>query len=210
MKIVAPTVTEETAAGFHDQVAQLATFAQRLHLDFSDGVFSPVKMMNLIQAQWPDTLEIDLHLMYQNPLEHLETVISLQPNTAIIHAEADGDLSHFLSECARFDIVPGLALLPETNPQSVSDLISLSGYVLIFAGKLGYQGGQLDASQISKIAEIKRINNHTVIGWDGGITAETIQQLSHAGVEVFNVGKSIHAANNPAAAHQELERLIEA
>ena len=97
MADVCPTITVSNAAQYRAQMATVVPFAPRIHIDLADGAFAPTKLINPGQLFWPQDKTIDVHLMYQRPLEQLETLISLQPSLVVIHAEAQGDLLGMLA-----------------------------------------------------------------------------------------------------------------
>jgi ribulose-phosphate 3-epimerase len=202
--MIAPCVTAENAAEFRAQMAKVAPFASRLHIDISDGQFSPVKLVNPIQTYWPDNILADLHLMVRNPSEHIETLISLNPNLVIVQAEAQGDLLGMIRQLKSMRIKTGVALLQQTNPDQAKELISDCDHVLIFSGDLGHFGGSADLSLLKKVAQIKAINPNVEIGWDGGASKENVGQLTSGGVDVINVGGAIQNADDPAEVYKAL------
>lgn len=202
--MIVPTVTAATAAEYREQLARVAPFIRRVHLDFSDGQFSPVKLINVAHAYWPAEIAADLHLMYRNPSEHLETVISLNPNLVIVHAEAQGNLLGMLRQLKAVRIKTGVAILQPTQPEAVRDLILDCDHVLIFSGNLGHFGGTADLSLLKKVAQIKSINPNAEIAWDGGINLQNVPQLVAGGVDVLNVGGAIQKADDPAEAYKAL------
>ena len=206
MRTIAPCVTAPDAHAYREQMARIAPFAKRVHVDFSDGVLAPVKLINPIQAYWPEGIQADLHLMLKNPAEHLETVISLQPNMVILHAEADGDLLGMVRQLKATNIKSGIALLQSTDPETVHNIIADVDHVLIFSGDLGHFGGTADLTLLKKIGQIRAINANVEIGWDGGVNAENIAQLALGGVEVFNAGGYIQQAPEPQEAYATLEK----
>jgi ribulose-phosphate 3-epimerase len=149
---------------------------------------------------------VDLHLMFQQPTKWTEMLVSLNPNLVIFHAEAEGDLLAFAEHLRKFGIKVGVALLPETTVESARELIEISDHVLIFAGKLGAQGGEADLSQLSKVKQIYQVSPDIEIGWDGGVMVENIAEIASVGVDVINVGSAISKAKNPEVAFKDLTK----
>lgn len=204
MSVVVPTVTAVDAQQYREQMARIAPFAARIHIDFCDGEFAPVRLINPIQAYWPDGAIADLHLMFKRPLEQIETVISLKPDLVIIHAEAEGDLLGMLRELKAMGIKTGVALLQASEPSVYQALIAESDHVLIFSGDLGHFGGTADLRLLSKVGHIRAINASAEIGWDGGISLDNAAQLQFGGVEVLDIGGAIHKAPDPKDAYATL------
>ena len=207
MSIVVPSVTAPDAVAYREQMARVALFAKRVHIDCSDGLFAPVRLINPAQVYWPEGLTADIHLMYQQPASQLETVISLQPELVIIQAEAQGDLMAFIRELKARMIKVGVALLQPTEPQQAHDLIAEADHVLIFSGTLGKFGGVADKELLKKVSKIRAINTNVEIGWDGGVTTGNAADLVFGGVDVLIAGGAIHKAPDPAEAYKEMSNL---
>jgi ribulose-phosphate 3-epimerase len=209
MPIITPSITAPDANAYRQQMATVAPFASRIHIDFSDGEFAPIKLVNVIQAYWPESLQADLHLMYKNPTAQLETVVSLKPQMVIVHAEAEDDVLGMILQLRALGIKAGVALLQQTAPHTAQRLIAQADHVLIFSGTLGKYGGAADLTLLKKVAEIRAINPIAEIGWDGGVTPDNIAQLVFGGVEVAVSGGAIQNAPDPAAAYTQLMELAE-
>lgn len=211
MSIIVPTITATNAQQYREQMARIAPFAQRVHIDFSDGQFAPVKLINPVQAYWPEGLIADFHFMFTEPTLHVETAISLRPDLVIIQAEASGDLIGMMRELRAVNIKTGVAFLQQTDPSQYAQLIAEADHVLIFSGNLGHQGGSYaDLKLLAKVRQIKAINSTAEIGWDGGINNENVAQLISGGVEVLNAGGAIHQSPDPKAAFQALQAASQA
>ncbi len=205
--IICPTITEKSLPDYNKYLEILEEFATRVHIDFADGEFAPTKLLNVIEAHWPTHIHADFHLMMRDPLKEIETVISQHPGLVILHAESE-NVSDMIDELNSLRIKTGIALLPDTSVESAGPLIEKTEHILIFAGHLGYQGGEADLSQLEKIAEIRRIKPEIEIGWDGGVNEKNIERLADAGIDVINVGGYIRNATDPKSAHAKLEKLL--
>ncbi|HET9411866.1 MAG TPA: hypothetical protein VFO38_03400 [Candidatus Saccharimonadales bacterium] len=207
MAQIVPCVTAADAHAYREQMARVAPFAKRVHIDFSDGQFSPVKMINPVQAYWPEGIVADLHLMLKDPTVHLETVVSLNPQLVIVHAESQGNLTSMILQLRALGIRTGVALLQQTPPQAAHQIIAEADHVLIFSGDLGHFGGMADLDLLKKVAQIKAINPTAEIGWDGGVNADNAAQLALGGIDVLNAGGFIQRAEDPKAAFNQLKEL---
>lgn len=207
---IAPTVTATNAQEYREQMARIAPFAKRVHIDFSEGQFAPVRLVDPIQAYWPDGMTVDFHFMFTNPLQYVETAISLNPDLVIIQAEAQGDLLSMLRQLRAVNIKTGVAFLAQTNPDDHRELVAEVDHALIFSGNLGHQGGSFaDLRLLTKVRQIRAINATAEIGWDGGVNVENVPQLVAGGVEVLDVGGAIHSAANPREAFDALAKAVQ-
>ncbi len=209
MAVICPTVLAENPHQYREQIERVAPFATRIHLDFADGKFTDVKTPSLDQTWWPHTMQADLHIMYRNPSEYLDAIIPLNPHMVIIHAEAEGDSVAFADALHQAGIQVGMALLPETPVESIRAATGWLDHVLIFSGHLGHFGGTAKLDLLSKAKEVKALKRDLTIGWDGGINADNIVKLVDGGVDVLNVGSYIQRAEDPLAAYQELQKLLQ-
>ncbi len=206
--MICPTVMGASSKEYREAIERIAEFAERIHIDFADGVFAPTKLEPIEDAWWPLGLIVDFHIMYQKPLEHLETVIVHQPDLAIVHAEADGAWE-FLQELEGLGIRRGVALLKDTPAGVIKDHLDDIDHVLVFSGDLGYYGGKADFGLLKKVEELMIMKPTLEIGWDGGINEQTARTLAEGGVNVLNVGGAIQKAADPESAYETLVRAAE-
>lgn len=216
MTQIVPTITAFTPEEYASQMKILSEFAERIHIDVTDGDFAPSQTVNLNQIYWDKgemLNQIDLHLMVQRPIEWLDQLVSLSPDLVILHVESDDayqDLPRIFEHLHKFDIKVGVALLPDTDVSSARQIIELSDHVLIFGGHLGYQGGTADLKQLDKVASICNINSNVEIAWDGGASLENIQQVIRAGINIVNVGSAIIKSNDPEESYIKLVKSAKA
>lgn len=189
---------------YKQQIDSVRNFAERIHIDISDGDFAPSFTVNPVDLWWPEEWTVDIHAMVQHPEEHLATLIQLKPNLVIFHAEAQGDLPAVLATLKQYNIKAGIALLRSTVPKSVTPLIEQVDHVMIFTGELGSFGGTASLMQLEKVRLVKRINPNAEIGWDGGVNIDNAYTLTQGGANVLNVGGAIQKANEPGVAYQQL------
>lgn len=208
MAIVAPTILTETLDEYKASVDRLTPFAKRVHIDISDGEFSPSFLLSEGQLYWPKEWEVDIHAMVMRPSEHVAQLITLKPNLIIFHAEIQEDRAALINQIKAAGIKAGVALLKTTVPSTVADVIKLADHVLIFSGDLGKNGGTASLMQLEKVRLVKTINPAAEIGWDGGVNLENAYTLAQGSVNVLNVGSAITTAADPAEAYAALEKEI--
>lgn len=205
---ICPTVTAADPADFRKQMAQAARLSRRIHLDVADGQLAPRQLLPLADSWWPGGCRVDIHVMYQRPADHLETLLALKPQLVIVHAEADGDFVWLSNQLRSHGIEAGVALLPVTPTKQIASGLDYIDHVLIFSGNLGYQGGsQADLTLLNKVAELKKLKPQLEIGWDGGVNDQNLRALIDGGVDVVNVGGYLQQADNLMAAWQSLYRI---
>ena len=201
---IVPTVLSDNKQDYRTQIERINVFTRRVQIDVTDGVFAPSPTLDITSIWWPKNWAADLHLMVMRPSEYLDTVLKLAPSLCILHAESEENLLPLFDKLKSANIKTGVALLPSTYPGDVKAYIDVVDHVLIFAGKLGEQGGQADLMQMEKIPLVRNLKSELEIGWDGGANLSNIRALAHADLDVINVGSALSQAQNPAQAFQEL------
>jgi len=208
MAVVVPCVTVSTPEDYKASLERVHTFAQRVHIDISDGVFAPNKLISPEQIWWPEGWVVDVHVMAEQPSLLLPQLLAIKPAMITLHAEAKEDILPLLQQIKQVGIRAGVSLMRPTVPSEVAGLIEAAEHVMIFSGTLGQYGGTASLMQLEKIRLIKNINNGVEIGWDGGISLENAFSLAQGGVEVFNVGGAIQKAADPKVAYEALVKEV--
>lgn len=204
MITICPTITAFSAAEYAHQINQVKGFAKRIHIDLMDGIFAPTKSPDLKNVWWPPELEVDIHLMYQDPMSVLPELIRHKPRMVIIHNEAQVHHMLFAAELHKADIEVGLAILQDTPVEHMHQVMHSFDQILVFSGNLGHHGGTADMNLLHKVSYVQRHYPGVEIAWDGGINDENCLELAKAGVSVLNVGGYIQGATDPAAAYAKL------
>ncbi|MCA9324308.1 hypothetical protein KC992_04385, partial [Candidatus Saccharibacteria bacterium] len=105
----------------------------------------------------------------------------------------------------------GVALLHETSVAELQELEidDLFDHILVFGGKLGFQGGEADLSILKKVKKLREVYPDVEIGWDGGVNEDNASEIVSAGVDVLNVGGYLHKAEDPKKAYDSLVTLLQ-
>lgn len=208
MPIVCPTILARDAHEFQTQINKIASFASRIQIDLTDGVFAPLPTVALEQVWCPEGIEIDFHLMFKNPQAHLKEAIQIKPHMIIVHAEADGNFVKLAESVHKANIKIGVALLPKTSTHVIKPSLALIDHVLIFSGDLGKFGGVANFELLKKVKQLKEWNDDLEFGWDGGVNDTNVKQLAMGGIDVLNVGGYIQNAPEPKSNFNKLTSLI--
>lgn len=197
MTVIAPCITVETPEAYQQSLDRLTPFAERVHIDVSDGEFAPTFLLGVDQLAWPAEWKVDVHAMVMRPSEYVPALIQRKPHLIVLHAEAGEDLTPHIQQIKQAGIKAGIALLKTTVPKTVAHLISAVDHVLIFSGTLGHYGGTASMMQLEKVRLVQAINPNVEIGWDGGASVENAYSLAQGGINVINVGGAIASSTDP-------------
>ncbi|MBR3131224.1 hypothetical protein IKG31_01485 [Candidatus Saccharibacteria bacterium] len=205
MSIIAPTILTNDRNLYARQYEVYSKFAKRIQVDICDGVFSPALTIDESNAlRQPDWASLDLHMMVMNPSQHIATILKVKPSLCIFHAETNENLLPIFQTLKQAGISAGVAILKQTYPGSIAPYIEAADHVLIFAGRLGQQGGEADMIQYEKVPIIRSIKSEVEIGWDGGVNMQTARTLAHCGIDVLNVGAALATSQDPAKTFADL------
>lgn len=208
MPIVCPTVLSDSIDDYNAQLNRVSGFAKRIHLDMADGVFAPSKTIDIRDMWRPDNIDVNLHVMYQEPHKYLDDMLALKPKVIIVHGECSSDLRALANDIHQAGVQFGLALLADTPVETIKPYLDITDHVLLFAGTLGSHGGVARMDTLVKAKELKDLKPSLEIGWDGGVKAENAATLVAGGVDVLNAGGAIQHAEDPKAAYEKLQSLI--
>lgn len=208
MSVLAPAILADNPTAYKQQVDRVTGFAERVHIDLTDGEFAPTFTIGVSDLWAPEGWTVDIHVMAHNLDEYVPKLVALRPNMIIVHAEARGDAAAALTQIKQAGIRAGIALLRPTVPATVAPLIQQADHALIFSGELGRFGGTASLMQLEKIRLIKNINPNIEIGWDGGVMIDNAYSLVQGGVDVLNVGGAIQKAGDPQAVFSKLQQEI--
>lgn len=206
--VIVPTALAATPDEYKAHLERIHTFANRVHVDLSDGSFAPTSTIGPDQVWWPQGWQIDIHAMVADPFTYVDQLLPLKPGMILFHAEAQGDLLAVVQKIKAAGVKAGVVLMRSTVPADVSQLIEAVDHVMIFSGDLGKYGGVASMMQLEKVRLIRTINAGVEIGWDGGATTENAFSLAQGGVDVLYVGGAIQKAEDPETAYATLVKEV--
>lgn len=194
-----------TAEEYALRLKRIEKFVRRLHVDISDGVFTPTKTIDLAQAYDVNDVPTDLHLMVSHPGQLVEMVISAGPALVICPAEAAANWPELFGQWRELGIKVGLALRAETPVSKIKSVLPDLDHVLVFTGDhMGFNHSHFDVGTLAKVKEIKAINPKVEVGVDGGINVSHAREATKAGADVIVSGGFVVDAKDPKAAFAEL------
>jgi ribulose-phosphate 3-epimerase len=208
MAKVVPTVLAATPVEYATMLARAESLSARVHVDISDGRFTPGQTINLVQVHASESTQLDLHLMAEDPAVELETALSHHPHLIIYHFESTAELPSLMKQTKELGVQVGVALLPQTLVEQAAEVIKVSDHVLIFTGHLGYNGGEFQADQLAKVSQIRALKADIEISVDGGVNDQNAPQIAAAGVDVLYAGGYLQDADDPEQAYEALNLAI--
>ena len=167
------------------------------HIDIMDGQFVPNFGMGLQDLEFirkSTKKPIDVHLMVNNPNNHINLFANIGVDIIYIHPEADMHPARTLQKIKQKNIKAGIALNPGTSIESIKPLLNIVDYVMIMTVNPGFAGQKYLNYVYYKIDELVEMSfksrfNYDVLV-DGAISPERIDNLSTKGVKGFVLGTS--------------------
>jgi ribulose-phosphate 3-epimerase len=212
-KLIAASILSADPLKLAAEVAELERSGiDMLHIDIMDGHFVPNLTFgsNIVKAlKQITTIPLDVHLMVQNPENHITSFIEAGADFLTVHLEAVQHLDKTLNKIKEQGAKAGVALLPSTLPNSIDYVLDIVDLVLVMTVNPGFSGQKFIANQLDKIRILSgKINAHTLLSVDGGINDQTIKQVSNMGANLFVSGSYIYQNNSIYSNLQQLKSII--
>ncbi|MEI6690538.1 MAG: hypothetical protein WCL07_02195 [bacterium] len=172
---------------------------QRVHFDIGDGLLTNWYGVTPADLQALDltSLEIDFHLLVDDPTEWIEECVALDPKRIIGQIERMGSQELFLQTIHDYkqNIEGGLALMIETPIESIDAYaLQLTSVVLLLSVPGGTSGSKFDMRVINKIKNLREIYTGKIL-IDGGIDKETQKLVIEAGATEVGENSSYWKGN---------------
>lgn len=205
---IAPSLLAADFARLREEVQAIeAAGADWLHLDVMDGHFVPNLSFGplVLKALRPHTrLPFDVHLMISPVDPYIPAFAEAGADHISLHPEAGPHPHRSLQLIRSLGKRAGVVLNPGTPIEAVAWLLDLADIVLVMTVNPGFGGQSFLASQLPKIAALRRLLDATGrdvrLAVDGGIAADTARQALAAGADTLIAGTAVFGAADYAAA----------
>jgi len=216
MILLAPSILSANFARLGEDISQVEQAgADWLHIDVMDGHFVPnitigpqvVKDLRAVSK-----LVFDVHLMIENPDEHIPAFAKAGADFITVHVETCRHLNRTINLIRENGCRPGVAINPATPVCLVEPSLADIDLVLVMSVNPGFGGQDFIPGAISKIEQLRKIseemNKDLFIQVDGGINLETGRRVVQAGANVLVAGSFIFRSPDPTQAVADLKKAV--
>jgi ribulose-phosphate 3-epimerase len=201
---IAPSILSADFAKLGAEVKAITDAgADYIHIDVMDGNFVPnitigSDVVKALRAH--SSLPFDVHLMVNNPDNHIENFAKAGADIITIHAEATIHLDRTINNIKSFGKKAGVSLVPSTNENILDYVINEIDLILIMTVNPGFGGQKFLSSQLNKISNIRKkidkIGKKIDLEVDGGINNLTAAQVIEAGADLLVSGSYIFGSGD--------------
>ena len=177
--------------------------ADLIHVDVMDGHFVPNLTIGppVIKALKKNcSIKFDVHLMISPVHKYIEAYSDAGADIITIHPEATDDLSASISKIKELKKKVGVSLNPKTKVNVIENYLDQIDLVLIMSVNPGFGGQKFMPEVLTKIEQLKKIQNDKKINFDieidGGINFENSKDAIKAGANILVSGTTIFKSNN--------------
>jgi len=209
MKIV-PAILTDDAHDFQDKLSQCEKFCGLAQVDVMDGKFVPSKSVGLeVLSSIKTRLELEFHLMVDNPLEYLDAAKKSGIKRIIFHYESKfTPHDELMDKIKALDMQAGLAINPQTQISQVEHLFSGIDLLLFMAVNPGYYGSPFIPEVLDKVKRVAEKKHGFILALDGGVKESNILDIKRAGVELACVGSGIFKGDDIAENYRKLAKKL--
>lgn len=168
--------------------------ADYIHMDVMDGSFVPqitfgAKMVASLKEH--TQLPLDVHLMIQKPIKHIESFAQAGADIITFHGEAAEDIGAVIDKIRFYGKKAGISIKPRTPVSSIEKYLDLLDMVLVMTVEPGYGGQEMIPETLDKVSRLRQMRPGLDVEVDGGINEKTIHTALEAGANVIVAGSYV-------------------
>lgn len=210
--VIAPAILAQTFSEFEAQFKKIDVgLFPYVHIDVMDGQFVPhlsfseVDKINDLDMQ----MQIELHLMVNDPLAELEKWIGVDGLfRTIFHVESPDNLDAAMALAEDTELAVGLAINPDTELSTLVPYLDRIDVAQFMTVQPGTQGSPFVESVIEKIKTFTSNREGILTSVDGAIKKNNISSLRAHGVDIFTVGSTFMHAPDIIKTYNDLKAAI--
>jgi len=186
-----------------------------IHLDVMDGTFVPNISFgpSIVAAVCKaTTLELDVHLMVQEPERYVADFAEAGADYITVHVEATRHPHRAVQRIKELGKKAGLVLNPGTPLSALEPMLADIDMALLMSVNPGFGGQSYIPSTTLRLQNLREmrdaVNPSCLLEIDGGVKATNIATIAEAGADIVVVGSAIYnqkpVKDNLGALHKEI------
>jgi ribulose-phosphate 3-epimerase len=209
---ISPSILSADFANLGQEVKNIsAAGADYIHIDVMDGSFVPnitIGSAVLKSITQHSHLPFDVHLMINNPDQHIADFADAGADIITIHEEACTHLQRSVQNIKNLGKKAGVSIVPSTHEDCLDYVLDEVDLILVMSVNPGFGGQKFLTSQLKKIEsianKITKSNRNIELEIDGGVNAQTAKDCINCGADVLVAGSYIFGSENYAKAIKSL------
>jgi ribulose-phosphate 3-epimerase len=204
MTKIVPAVLVDNKEDYIKRISIIRQLTNRFQLDIIDGQYVDNRTIQLEDISRPTDLNMDVHLMVNDPKPYVEQAIVLHANNIIIQLECCEDISSYLERIKKSGLNAGVAINPDTKLNALKPYKEMLDHVLIMGYPAGFAGQKLNPMVFERLPEVRDMFPAAEVGLDGGLSPSNAKKVLQAGFDVVNINTLIFGSDDPLSAYSEL------
>jgi ribulose-phosphate 3-epimerase len=211
---IAPSLLAADFGALAEQVGEVASSSEWLHVDVMDGHFVPNVTIGppvVASLRQHSPLFFDCHLMMTDPAQYLEPFADAGADGCTVHVEVGGT-SRLIAQMRELGLRTGLALNPDTPFEAVAPFLGEVDLVLCMTVFPGFGGQSFMAEVMPKVAQVRAAIDAgglaVDVEVDGGIDVDTGPIAAAHGANVFVAGSAIFGHERPWEAANAIRQAV--
>ncbi|GAB4389694.1 MAG: ribulose-phosphate 3-epimerase [Thermodesulfovibrionales bacterium] len=206
MTMIAPSILSADFSRLGEEVrAAQEAGADLLHVDVMDGRFVPnitIGPLVVEAVRKATSLELDVHLMIEEPERYVRDFIEAGAAYVSVHAEASVHLHRTVQMIKELGARAGVSINPATPVSAIEPILPECDMVLVMTVNPGFGGQSFIDLCMDKIKAVKKMVSSrglpTLIEVDGGVKPENARAVVEAGADILVMGSAFfHSGDYP-------------
>lgn len=192
---IAPSILASDFSRLGEEIhAVIESGADMIHIDVMDGHFTPNITIGppvVASIRSVCTVPMDVHLMISEPELFVEDFANAGADIISFHVEAAKHPHRLIHKIKDLGCKAGIVLNPGTSQDEIEFLVDEIDMVLVMTVNPGFGGQAFIPEMIEKIQHIRAMMGDRDVEVDGGIDAQTANDVVLAGANVLVAGSYI-------------------